>query len=300
MPRRLIVLASFLAVALVATAASAQSLKERREMKKAEKKLKGDDVQSANKACGAKLKLRVDWKSFKGKLTDKHSAAVAANYCVTVADGLRYACDKDDGKKAVKGQIKTITCRYDEGATRDKLGRYGPSLSLKKKKLTAGYAWDTGNIADETKAWAEDNLKVKGTKLSLKAAREQAAAEAVLGADNLKDANKACKTELKVAVDWKSFDGHFEGNHSRNSAAYYCNSVLDGIRYVCSDDIGQEAIKEAVKSVTCRFDASITKDKIGRYGPALKKGKKGSLEATYGWDTGNMADGTKAWLLENL
>ncbi len=146
--RRPVLLLSFFAVALVAGAASAQSLKEKKEIKTAEAKLAGDDVKSANDKCGAKVKFTVDWKSFKGKFSDRYSPAVAANYCVNIADALRYVCEKDDGKSAVKASITKVTCKFDDGATRDKLGRYGPTLALKKKTLTVGYAWDTGNLAD--------------------------------------------------------------------------------------------------------------------------------------------------------
>ncbi len=127
-----------------------------------------------------------------------------------------------------------------------------------------------------------------------------AAADELLATDNLERTNKACGSTIKASLDWKSFNGKFEGSHTHSSAAYYCRSVLDGIRNVCSDDLGKEAVQGAVKTLTCRFDASITKDKIGRYGPEFKKGKNGELLATYGWDTGNISDGTKAWLLENL
>jgi hypothetical protein len=138
--------------------AVAQSLKERKEIKKGEAHLKEDPIPRTNKECGSKLDAKVNWKSFVGKTKGSYSFMSAAYYCANVFGGIRYVCSDADGKEAVKASIKTVECSFDPGATKDKLKRYGPTLSLKNKVLKAGYNWDTGNIDSATKEWLLNNL----------------------------------------------------------------------------------------------------------------------------------------------
>jgi hypothetical protein len=68
-----------------------------------------------------------------------------------------------------------------------------------------------------------------------------------------RDVNKACGTALKVKFDWT---GVKEDDLFHYSAAGYCEAALDGIRQVCRDPSGKDAVGEKIKSVTCGFGAS--------------------------------------------
>jgi hypothetical protein len=75
-------------------------------------------------------------------------------------------------------------------------------------------------------------------------------ARLIRDADNT---NKVCEASLEVKFDW---EGVKEGDLLKYSAAGYCGAALDGIRQVCGDPAGKDAVKEKIKSVTCGFGAS--------------------------------------------
>ena len=72
----------------------------------------------------------------------------------------------------------------------------------------------------------------------------------------IKDAdatNKACGTKLAVKFNWA---GVKEDDLLKYSAEGFCDAALEGIRQVCGDAAGKDAVKEKIKSVTCGFGAS--------------------------------------------
>jgi len=67
------------------------------------------------------------------------------------------------------------------------------------------------------------------------------------------ETNKVCGTSLEVKFDWA---GVKEDDLSTYSAEGYCDAALEGIRQVCGDPAGKDAVREKIKSVTCGFGAS--------------------------------------------
>jgi hypothetical protein len=65
--------------------------------------------------------------------------------------------------------------------------------------------------------------------------------------------NKVCGTSLEVKFDWA---GVKEDDLSKYSAEGYCDAALEGIRQVCGDPAGKDAVREKIKSVTCGFGTS--------------------------------------------
>jgi hypothetical protein len=65
--------------------------------------------------------------------------------------------------------------------------------------------------------------------------------------------NKACGTAVEVKFDWTAVK---EGDLANYSAEGYCDAALEGIRQVCGDPAGREAVKEKIKSLTCGFGTS--------------------------------------------
>jgi hypothetical protein len=83
--------------------------------------------------------------------------------------------------------------------------------------------------------------------------RQRMASEA---ADLVKDAgytNQVCGTSLSVKFDWS---GAPDQDILGYSPEGYCNAALEGIRRVCEDAIGKDAVKKTIKSVTCGFAAA--------------------------------------------
>jgi hypothetical protein len=69
-------------------------------------------------------------------------------------------------------------------------------------------------------------------------------------------ANERCETNVAVKFDWSAMPA------DRNGAVpyAYCRAVLDGMRRVCEDPMGKDAVRQKIKTVTCGFgpERSIT------------------------------------------
>jgi hypothetical protein len=69
-------------------------------------------------------------------------------------------------------------------------------------------------------------------------------------------ANERCETKIAVKFDWSGMPPDRGG-----AVPYaYCRAVLDGMRRVCGNAMGKDAVKEKIRSVTCGFgsERSIT------------------------------------------
>ena len=53
-----------------------------------------------------------------------------------------------------------------------------------------------------------------------------------------------------MTFDWTGIQ---EADLTTYSASGWCDAALEGIRRVCSDAPGKDAVKEQIKSVTCGF-----------------------------------------------
>ncbi len=62
--------------------------------------------------------------------------------------------------------------------------------------------------------------------------------------------NQQCGSSMTVAFDWT---GVPEDQLSTYSANGYCDAALEGIRRICGDALGKDAVKKQIKSVTCGF-----------------------------------------------
>jgi hypothetical protein len=85
---------------------------------------------------------------------------------------------------------------------------------------------------------------------SPKAPPQRKASEEAQLAAHAKSANKECGSSMTVKFDWR---GVHEKDLSTYSASGWCDALLEGIRRVCTDAPGKDAVKEKIKSVTCGF-----------------------------------------------
>jgi hypothetical protein len=62
-------------------------------------------------------------------------------------------------------------------------------------------------------------------------------------------ANEQCGTSVAVKIDWSGMPADRGG-----AVPYaYCKAVLDGMRRVCEDPMGKDAVKQKIKTITCGF-----------------------------------------------
>ena len=62
--------------------------------------------------------------------------------------------------------------------------------------------------------------------------------------------NRECGTNITVNFDWS---GVKEADLDTYSPSGWCEAALDGIRNVCADNPGKEAVREKIKTLTCGF-----------------------------------------------
>lgn len=120
--------------------------------------------------------------------------------------------------------------------------------------------------------------------------------------DSLKEGvdalNQACGTKIRATVDFKSFKPGYKDSYDAAVAVNYCKTSMDGIRYVCDGgDAEKKSVQKSVDVVNCKYDAKMTTENFPKSGVKLS-GK--SLSIQYTWDTANLADGVKAYLMEHL
>jgi hypothetical protein len=95
-----------------------------------------------------------------------------------------------------------------------------------------------------------------------------------------------CGSGFTVKFDWT---GAPAGALKQFSASGYCDAALEGIRRVCEDALGKDAVKQKITSMTCGF---------GRQRAISLK--DGSLAYTINFNSANDADFVYAYLQNNL
>jgi hypothetical protein len=105
-------------------------------------------------------------------------------------------------------------------------------------------------------------------------------------ARNVEHTTKKCGSGFAVKFDWT---GVPTDALKEFSASGYCDAALQGIRRVCEDALGKDAVKQKIKSMTCGFG--------GERSISLKDG---SLTYTINFNSANDADFVYAYLQNNL
>ena len=105
-------------------------------------------------------------------------------------------------------------------------------------------------------------------------------------AKNVEQTIEKCGSGLTVKFDWTGVPA---GALKEFSASGYCDAALEGIRRVCEDALGKDAVKQKIKSMTCGFGGERTISL-----------KDGSLAYTINFNATNNADFVYAYLQNNL
>jgi hypothetical protein len=129
--------------------------------------------------------------------------------------------------------------------------------------------------------WTEEEAAAAATREK----QIQPEQEAALARD-VKRTTEKCGSGFTVKFDWTGLPA---GALKEFSASGYCDAALEGIRRVCVDALGKDAVKQKIKSMTCGFgdERSISL-------------KDGSLTFTINFKSANDADFVYAYLQNNL
>ena len=129
--------------------------------------------------------------------------------------------------------------------------------------------------------WTEEEVAIAATREK----QIQPEQEAALARDLERTTGK-CGSGFTVKFDWTGIPA---GALKEFSPSGYCEAALEGIRRVCEDALGKDAVKQKIKSMTCGFG--------GERSISLKDG---SLAYTINFNSANDADFVYAYLQNNL
>lgn len=99
--------------------------------------------------------------------------------------------------------------------------------------------------------------------------------------------NERCGNSLTAKFDWSK--PPTPEDRKTYSAYGYCGVALEAVRRVCDSQVGKEAVKQKIKSLTCRFGAQRT--------VVLKDG---AIEYEVNFNSSNDADYVFEYLQNNL
>lgn len=104
--------------------------------------------------------------------------------------------------------------------------------------------------------------------------------------ENVERTNKICGSSFTAKFDWTGLPS---GALKDFNAAGYCGAALEGIARVCEDELGKNAVKQKIKSMTCRFGSERSVSL-----------KDGALGYTINFKSSNDADFVYVYLQGNL
>ena len=120
---------------------------------------------------------------------------------------------------------------------------------------------------------------------SQKIRQVQARQEAELAKD-VERTNKTCASGLEVKFDWRAVPADAL---EKFSAEGYCDALLEGVRRICVDQPGRNAVKEQIKRIVCGFGSE----------RAISL-KDGALDYKINFNSVNDSDFVYAYLTNNL
>ncbi len=143
-----------LGLALAASSAFSQTVKEKKEIAEANKDFVAE-VEETNKACGTKIAATMNWKSF--KYENGWGISSAASFCKDSLSGVRGFCEGGaDEKAAVKKAITKFSCSYTPKMTDDEFQKTGVKLSGGGLSVTV--SWANANLGRYVKEHLEGKL----------------------------------------------------------------------------------------------------------------------------------------------
>lgn len=106
---------------------------------------------------------------------------------------------------------------------------------------------------------------------------------------------KACGAKIEAKLDSASFKGD-----DALKTANWCSSAVDAIGSLCTDADYKAAVAKQLKSVQCKYDASVkATDSANNYGVTVKKNGS-TLDVSYSKDSSNVNSIVGEYLKKNL
>lgn len=197
-------------------------------------------VGRASDACGSKFNVTVDWSELDKAGNDKQYRVYN---CQDALDGIARICRDPHGKAAVNRNIGKVTCRFASER----------AISLDNGHLNYAIDLEASRDSEFVFAFLADNLRTDDAEAdtlrtrSIKTAQE----EAIRG--TVEQLNRMCRSNIDVKFDWSFLPAEFGGTVPEMRPEFQCRDALSGIRSICDDPTGENAVKREIKSVTCDF-----------------------------------------------
>lgn len=102
-----------------------------------------------------------------------------------------------------------------------------------------------------------------------------------------------CGTDVKITFDEKSF-----GTDNVNVASW-CKDTVSAAAGLCEDKDYKDAIAKGVKTINCKYDATLKTDSANQYGNKFEL-KGGTLTHMLNKDSANTSDNAREFLKNNL
>jgi hypothetical protein len=136
---------AIVALTIISSAATAQSLKDKEYFAEQEKYL-AEEVTLTSERCGNGLTAKFDWS--KPPAPGDRKIYSAYGYCSAALEAMRRVCDSKIGKEAVQQKIKSLSCSF------------GPQRTVVLKDGTVGYEvnFNSSNDADYVFEYLQNNL----------------------------------------------------------------------------------------------------------------------------------------------
>lgn len=247
-----------------------------------------ENVTSANEACKTDITAKMEWPTFKGKEAQYFDEPAMGAHCGLIVDSVRSYCARSERHQAGVAEIlKSITCRYDAKATREKIDRTDATWKIKKGAVTAGYNAETREIGESLRMF-----HYEFTFLRNGGPGEEKYWNEKLAKDDIAEAAEACKKKIDVKIDWPKFRKTYKlekGSEQTAEQVYQtCSGVVGTIRDWCSSsqEPRAKAARKKLGKLTCTWDPKATRSKLKRPGASHKlKGK--NFVVGWNWETEN-------------
>ncbi len=236
---------AYLADNLRADSAGDDSLTVRRKKVDLEQSA-AERVALTNRLCKSNLAFKIDWSGLPADAAAEYLDSRNARNCTGVLVAVRSTCESPAGEKAVRQQIRSITCRFAPAS----------AVSLKDGVLTYTMNLKSSDSMEVVQPYLDNNLRVDDAdRDSLKLRRIKARQEESVS-KYVTEVNRYCESSMAVKFDWSGVPAELSPDDFAYKPESHCSRVLSAIRSVCNNsEAGRNAVRKQITSVTCGFGA---------------------------------------------
>jgi hypothetical protein len=236
----------FLADNLHTDDAEADTLRVRSIKTAQQEGIKGT-VEQLNRMCRSNIDVRFEWSFMPAEFGSGVSEMRPQFQCRDALSGIRSICDNPTGEKAVKREIKSVTCGFYPT----------PSVVLRDGRLAVKMKFQSergSKSFEETPMvlrYLRNQLRAgsaEGDTLRIHWLKERNQEKLV---QHIQEFNKFCDSDIAVRFDWNGLPTDLEP--LPGSPEMYCGWALEGVQAVCRSAAGRDAVKKKISRVSCGF-----------------------------------------------